>query len=413
MTDATYLMPDSFAGSFALMGVFLYAYSLQQKTSAFAGVSVGLLLGLACLSKQTAIFLGLPLAVHLLVMICVIKSESRWRLVKFGLWIALGGTGLLLLYFGYCAIVYHDWLHILNWPKRVASVDITSRDPYRANRWNFILMFFGRDFAYFGWLYLLASIATLLSNWRNPIAWCGLGYLSYLLFGSVSLTSYVPTWFQPRYIVAVIPFLAVCFGLQIDRMLSWFAQCTKHATLINGLYCRLAPGILLGVFFGVLAGFCILTIPPDFPVWRRQEFIMKTAYDNEVPIYVSERFKRKHDLILPTSASSRLHAIDPTSDVADLPDNYRLLIDAFEFNTNRWPNVPWTQSKSRGNHFEVYGLRRFLDILRGLKEDRYRSYYLPILYEVTVSATLEDEKEDERPPWEVAKSTPLGQRGEL
>ena len=387
--------PEVYIALFWIMALLLYRQALQQP-GAWRWLSIGLLIGLATLAKKTGVLMFPVLGAHLL---WLGISERRGRYLKGFGGIVIGGAVALAVAVLYCGLWYGSPAAMLGhvrtvmqqkggWEERLAL-------NYRGNRWNYLLDMVGRRFALVGGLYLLT---TVLSLWRGRArleAGVGLFYLGFLLFGSISITHYKRMWYLPRYVVPLVPFFAVCFGVQAVRLYdavggrlpdnSGARRWWRRATVATGV-------VLLGGIMGMGA----LFMSRFRPVWNRTAMIQVAAHHPDRPAFAPRELIKRYRGVLSDETRRRLH---PIEEVEKMPPRYSLVADNASWQHTDWSGVSWPHARIYPEPFDRTALRRIVDHLRGRDLEDYDRWYQPWFYRVEVDTTGEAVPERTEAPW--------------
>jgi hypothetical protein len=247
-----------------------------------------------------------------------------------------------------------------------------------------------------GWLYLLTAVSVVIFGGPRLEGIVGLGYLAFLMFGSVSLVSYTRMWYFHPYILPVVPFLAICFGHEVRRMqrllLRWFRSRGELGRQLR----YLCPGCLLLFFTGV---FIISALQAGrlSTLWTRTRMIWAVARDSDCPVYATRWFIHRYRGVLDEST---LNVLKPLGGVEPLPSRYRVVVDNVDKKQAAISKVDWRHAVVRGQPMERTVFRRIVDVLRGRSVEFYERWYKPPFYVVTVDSTTPPVSQSDTTPWE-------------
>ena len=283
------IYPEPFAACFVVLT--LVAHRSFTNSGLRAGLIVGLLIGAAVVLRQNCIVVWPVLLLH-----TAWHAFRRRRFrpaILYGAGTVLGGGLILAATTVFFAFWTHDPFYFVKESGRVAQyvpydrLDNGVRSAHESSL-RILAAFAGRDFAFVGVLLPLAGLVSLFKGKCRLEAALGLSMLGYLAFGSVSLSKYIPPAPIERYLVPVVPFLAICLAWQIHRaaaflrdtqMLKWLPRgCLKFA----GCLCVAVP-LAANLFFALLDG----QLP--FPVNSQLEMFRLAAGEGGQRVFITQQ----------------------------------------------------------------------------------------------------------------------------
>lgn len=227
------LLPDTLLMFFTLLTMRITLELMQphpQNTRLPLWIALGLALGLAGLSKYTAIFAALAVA------LCLFAAHG-WRIVqRAGLWMALVIALLLVVPVGYWNYA-HDWI---SFRYQVAHGSGGGWQGLHVLRFMVVQILVYGALLFWAWKGMMQKTASahhpLLAFFAIPFA-----VLAYLSGGGTSL----PHWTAPAW-MALLPFAGI--GLATALQQGHFRLIATFATLQTGLMLVLITLLLTGGF---------------------------------------------------------------------------------------------------------------------------------------------------------------------
>lgn len=237
---ATVLLPEPIAECFILLGVLSYVYARPE--GRWRWIAAGALIGVAYLTKETALFVGGALLLHAI-------WERQWRgAVLF----ALGLTCFITAEHAYYLLVQGDLLFRKH-ATQLYSLDTAPRlDKQVAysllSAYPKAMLVPGLTFGLHSLACLVWAAAALALRPRRGYAlallWAGIPWL-YLNFGSWSFEQYAPLPREPRYIVFTYAPLMLLSAVALSRALAARAAIAKPTAIALGVV------LLVGVTSGL------------------------------------------------------------------------------------------------------------------------------------------------------------------
>jgi hypothetical protein len=382
------IYPEPFAAFFVIFTHLAHRSSVDPGLR--SGLIVGILVGISVVVKQTCIIIWPIFLLH--VAWIAFKQRRTRPAILYACASALGGSLVFILTIVFFAYWKHDAFYFLKQSAMLGSVFQAERLEAAAtsehiSNVRYLLAFGTRDFAFLGVFLLIASLVSIVQGKCKLEAALGLGIVSYLALGSVSLTQYIPPMPVERYLFLAIPFMAMCLAYQLyravvfcreDRMWpSSTRQCLKYACALFVL-----------AWFASNVLFTLLDAQPLFPVNRQLEMFRLACADKTERVFITQRTRDIFFPLLDAELKKRLELLDvmkpnarvvsPWGDMerqirTDLPTRFKLVLHYHDYERLKEIQrvAPWGDSDVKRPPFRLSALRRFIDKIRGKKKETY------------------------------------------
>jgi hypothetical protein len=327
---STAFYPDVPLVAFALGAFLLYRDALPAGLTVRRSFLIGLLIGLATLTKQSGFIFFLVIAVHQALLAArrgAILGSLR-SLVP----MALGGAVVVAFTLG-----FYWWLV----GRPFLFFEITSKvhtlfpqnPAYEGNVGNpftYLRHLNGVHYARIGIVLLAGTfLALFVSKAARLEAVVVIAYLTYLQFGSTSLTHYVPPSRHARYLIPCLPFMAVC---TVSLAHGGWGRLRRLALLPPAL-ARLLPRLGVGLAALLFTGMSLVTLEwtrPILPLNEQVRFIRSALREGNGPLYVSALTLGRWVAVLSEEEYRALRVLE--RDV-QLPERYSLLVHVADVRT--------------------------------------------------------------------------------
>lgn len=245
------LLPEALAGFYVLVGVLLYLFA-RSKARSWAWLGAGVLMGIAYVAKESALFVGGAFLLHAV-------WERQWRGAAL---LAVGVASIVGVEHAYYYAVRGDLLfrphstqlYTVNPDAPFFSIPEDTNPPRLMYRllWKYPEAMLVPDLR-FGlhslFAVVLAAAALLLRPRRKYVMlllWAIVPFL-YLNFGTWNLNRYAPLPTDPRYIELVYPPLLIMAAVVLSRAFE------RSAAVAKGALAALLVVMVSGVVTGILA----------------------------------------------------------------------------------------------------------------------------------------------------------------
>jgi hypothetical protein len=241
------MLPEPIAGFYVLAGVLVYL-SARSRARSWSWLAAGVLMGVAYLAKEPALFVGGAFLLHAL-------WERQWRGAML---LAAGLASVLLAEHAYYYFVRGDLLfrphstqlyRVDTGGAFFSAVAEGARLPYRL-LWKYPEAMLVPDLR-FGLHSLFAVVLAASAFFFRPrrgymmlLLWAAVPWL-YLNFGTWNFTRYAPLPADPRYIELVYPPLMVLAAIGLNRALE--ARAAISRTAMVSLLVVMVTGVGVGV----------------------------------------------------------------------------------------------------------------------------------------------------------------------
>jgi hypothetical protein len=188
----------------------------------------------------------------------------------------------------------------------------------------------------------------------------------------VSLKHYVPPEQVDRYLVAVIPFLAMCGAWWLERGYSLVVG--KDPPQRRQALRAVAANALVLIPLGISTIAALLNNRPSCPVTLQTQLLERALSDQHFPVYATRDFLSRYDALLSEAGLGSIRNWTPGD---ALPDRCAVFLccDDFENEVRRKlleTGINWGHARCEGIEMERSFLRRVLDRIRGRSLEEYR-----------------------------------------
>jgi hypothetical protein len=365
-------MPESFSALFLVLAVFQYERGRAEQFRKGQLLLVGVWIGLATVCRQSNIIVGLVLLAALF--LASFRAGGISKFIQRAALLTLGGVAVLLATLWATHHMFGDALFFLR--KSSSMAEIWVRDEDYRPFWKDPLFYIRTlsSMYHFAGLGTLLFLCSLISCIRGPLRLEGVVvgvYSLYFTLGSVSLKHYVPPEQVDRYLVAVIPFLAMCGAYWLERAYSFVvandaAQRRKAWRTITGNALVLIP-------LGISVIVALLNNRPICPVTLQTHLIERALSDQHFPVHATRDFLSRYNALLSEAALASIRHWTPGDPLPD-PCAVFLCEDDFEKAAQRKVlerGIDWGHARWEGIEMQRSVLRRVLDRMRGRSLTEY------------------------------------------